>query len=269
MTTGACPRCAHPLAAGYGALGEDACGECGGHVLSPDLTRRVLLDEGGLDPRVIQQLAREFAGKKLTCSRCGQAMSPVTLKGTPVDICFACGTTFLDAGELERLSAGRHTEHAPPPSRIRPVDQLAPVDEKPPDPRATWEKAVPLYLVEAWAVWALLVARDLVSTPLVGVGAALGIVAIPLGLSTLVDVDLRGLILRHRRRAWGASWGSSGYYTRGLAGIVLFIVALFVAGTISTVNAMIAERFPRLFSTRNALVALGALLVTGVVTTVL
>src|SRR5690606_11803944 len=127
----------------------DACSECGGRVFSAALTRRVLLDEGGLDPRIIQELARESAGKKLPCPTCGQPMAPVTLKGTPVDICFPCGVTFLDAGELARLSGGRHEEAAPPPTRIRPVDQLpAPVEEAPADPRAIWEKALPLYVAE-------------------------------------------------------------------------------------------------------------------------
>lgn len=265
MSSRRCPRCDHALALRYGALGEDACGECGGRVLPPELTKRVLLDEGGLDPTLVQELARESAGKKLACPSCSRPMSPVTLKGTAVDICFPCGVTFLDAGELERFSGGRYVEHAPPPSRVRPVDQLAVTDEPPPDPRATWEKAVPLYVVEAWAVWALVLARGWVASPLVGVGVALGAVSIPLALSTLVDVDLRSLFLPRYR------FSLTGRVHRypGLGGVVLFVAALVVGGLVSTANALVAERFPTVFSTRNALYALGALFVAGVVLSLL
>lgn len=276
MSSLSCPRCTHALAPGYGALGEDACGECGGRVLSPALTKQVLLDEGGLDPRLVQELARESGGKTLSCPSCAKAMSPVTLKGTAVDICFPCGVTFLDGGELERFSRGRHLEHAPPPTRVRPVDQLALVegrdagaaDEavKPPDPRADWEKAVPLYVVEAWAVWLLVLAKGWASSPLGGVGVALGVVAVPLGLSTLANMNLRDLFLPRHRRYGFLGWG---HRHHGYGGVLLFIAGLFVGGLLSMVNAMIAERFPKVFNTRNALYALGALLVAGAGFTVL
>lgn len=230
-------------------------------MLGAGLTKRVLLDEGGLDPTVIQELARESGGKRLPCPTCAQAMAPVTLKGTAVDICFPCGVTFLDEGELERLSGGRHQEEAPPPMRVRPVDQLAAVEESEAavDPRATWEKAAPLYVAEAWVVWAVLLARDVVAGPLTAVGVSLGIIALPLGFSMLADVDLRALF--HRRRGWHLT----GAHHHGVSGLFLFVAAVFVGGVISTVNAIIAERFPRAFSTRHALIALGLLIVVGVV----
>lgn len=227
----------------------------------------MILDEGGLDPALVQELAREAGGKTLPCPSCAQAMSPVTLRGTDLDICFPCGVTFLDEGELARFSSGRHEEHAPPPSRVRMTDQLATLDtsEPPPDPRATWEKGLPVYVLQAWGMWLLTLAKGWGSSPLVGVGVALGVVSVPLGLSTLVNMDLRQLF--HPGFRW--SWSSRGYRNVGAGAVVLFIVALFFGGLLSTLNAMIAERFPRVFSTRNALYGLGALLVAGVVLTIL
>lgn len=280
MAYATCPRCQSALAPGYGALGEDACGECGGRVLSPELTKQVLLDEAGLDPRLVQELAQESGGKALPCPACEKPMSPVTLKGTALDICFPCGTTFLDQGELERFSRGRHLEHAPPPTIIRPVDQLratsgtgggAEAEEalKPPDPRADWEKAIPLYIIEAWAVWLLVLAKGWAPSPLAGVGIALGVVAVPLGLSTLVNLDVHEMMSPHRRRPGLLSRSFGYHHHRGYGGLLAIIAGIFLGGMLSTVNAMIAERFPKLFSTRNALVALGGLLVAGGVLTVL
>ena len=40
----------------------------------------------------------------LRCPKCGMKMESVIVAGVEVERCFACGGTFLDAGDLERLA---------------------------------------------------------------------------------------------------------------------------------------------------------------------
>lgn len=40
----------------------------------------------------------------LHCPKCGMDMESVIVVGIEVERCFACGGTFLDAGDLERLA---------------------------------------------------------------------------------------------------------------------------------------------------------------------
>ncbi len=40
----------------------------------------------------------------LHCPKCGMDMESVIVGGVEVERCFACGGTFLDAGDLERLA---------------------------------------------------------------------------------------------------------------------------------------------------------------------
>lgn len=240
-STGTCPRCDVALAPGYGALGEDVCPSCDGRLLSPELTRRVVIDEGGTDPDTVRQLAEHFGGERLPCPACAGEMSPVTLKGTPIDVCLRCGATFLDAGELARLSGGAHAEAILPPSQIRPADHAVEQADAPVDARATWEKALPMYALESLAVFGWLSHVRPTWTGMHVLGATLGLVALPLGLSMLADTDLRGFGRRRR----GFALGGRGFRGGGMAGVFLGFVAIVIGGLISTANAILAERLPK------------------------
>jgi Zn-finger nucleic acid-binding protein len=266
--TGACPRCNNALTPRFGDLGEDVCGNCDGRLLSPSLTQRVLIDEGGISPQLIKDLAEHFAGERLTCPSCAGAMSPVTIKGTPIDVCLGCGATFLDAGELSRLSAGRHGEVAAPPQLIRPVDTAPQVDEGPADPRHTWEKALPMYALEAVGLYAWLAHVRPGWTPLHTFGAALGIMGVPLALSMLVDVDLRSALRSSWRGSHGWSAGFGGYHRNNVGGVLLLGAGVVIGGTVSTVNAFLAERLPRSIARIGTLGVLGGLLAWALLRTV-
>jgi len=41
----------------------------------------------------------------MRCPACGQQMHEVTLRGVPVDVCFACQGVFLQHGELAQFQA--------------------------------------------------------------------------------------------------------------------------------------------------------------------
>ncbi len=40
----------------------------------------------------------------MRCPKCGMEMQEIHFRGVDIDRCFACGGTYLDAGELEKLA---------------------------------------------------------------------------------------------------------------------------------------------------------------------
>jgi Zn-finger nucleic acid-binding protein len=109
---------------GSGLLGEAVCPRCQGRFLPGEVTDRVVVDELGIGRDVLRALTNFSAGRSLRCSGCGAGMRALQLRGVPVDLCLACGGLWLDAGELRRLSAGRHAEIA------AQVPQAAPGDHR-------------------------------------------------------------------------------------------------------------------------------------------
>ncbi len=106
-----CPRCAETaLVDQHGVLHEAVCPSCQGRFLDEAAARQVIEYELGIENEQLQELSALFGGLTLTCPGCGQSTRPVTLRGVPVDVCFRCGGLWCDAGELERLSSGRHRE---------------------------------------------------------------------------------------------------------------------------------------------------------------
>ena len=109
-----CPRCAVALQAGDAlGLDEQDCPRCDGCAL-PAAGTAAMLRALGLSPTVVQQLAHDpqlkplpDPGGPLRCPGCAGSMVAVKLKGVVVDCCFACGSTWLDGGELSRMSGGR------------------------------------------------------------------------------------------------------------------------------------------------------------------
>lgn len=123
--TGFCPRCTPSEGGGVGApqpvvlahieggLSELGCGHCQGRFVDAH-SAEVVLAHAGVDQGMLRDLVGHFSGTRLTCPGCSAQMHAVQLKGVPVDVCLSCGGLWLDAGELERVSAERFVEaHAP------------------------------------------------------------------------------------------------------------------------------------------------------------
>ncbi len=91
------------------------CSRCGGRFLPPEITDRVVVDELGMEREILREVAELFSGLKLPCPGCRGLMRPLRLRGVHVDLCFGCGGLWLDSGELEALSSGRHAEVRGPP----------------------------------------------------------------------------------------------------------------------------------------------------------
>jgi Zn-finger nucleic acid-binding protein len=257
----------------YGSLGEAVCSQCNGRVLGPDQTRTVLIEEAGLSADQIRELAELFGGEHLRCPLCSGDMSPVTLKGTPIDVCLGCGATFLDAGELERLSGGRHHEQQMPlaehPVLGKSVERRlsrAEYEEQhmvTTDDRQVWEKALPMYALEGAALWGYLVRVGVGDNALEAWGIAYGIIGLPLFFSMLVDVDLRTFFTGDRRR-FGPGFGRHGAF-----GLLMTVAAVAVGGVISTVNALISERIPRKIAKVGSAILVGGTAVAAGILTLL
>jgi Zn-finger nucleic acid-binding protein len=274
-----CPRCQNEFESGAGALGEDVCASCGGRALTPAHTRRLLEEELGLSPSTLKELATHFAGPRLTCSACGSLMSPVTLRGVPIDLCLGCGTTFFDEGELARLSQGVHREVTPekrlsgrgqavkdlleapdirdPSMSNYPV--IAYPTEREHDPSAhalaLWERALPMAMIEGALLYAFFSMKGISfgrGSPLDTYFSAFGIVALPLLLSMFVDADLRNFWPRAASSPF--SLGRRGILS-GFLGFGVAVAGVAVGGVFSTLNAMLAEKFPQLLNMKTAIAA--------------
>ena len=58
---------------------------------------------------MLRELAAPFGGEAPACPSYRRRMSPVRVKGQPVDLCLGCGSLWVDEGELvamERAAAG-------------------------------------------------------------------------------------------------------------------------------------------------------------------
>ena len=112
MSPRVCPRCPLPtsIVEAGGVVGEDVCRSCHGRFLAPELTERIVVEELGVERATLHEIAAMFSGLRLACPGCRAAMRPLRLRGVVVDLCFSCGGLWLDAGELARLTGGRHVE---------------------------------------------------------------------------------------------------------------------------------------------------------------
>ncbi len=111
-----------------GGFGDHVCSGCGGaHLPSPGV-ERLLRAELALDPEILRELPAVVAKKALSCADCGKEMASLSLRGAAVDFCSACGGLWLDAGELHRLTGGRHGE----PRRRRSPERAVAADPQAP-----------------------------------------------------------------------------------------------------------------------------------------
>lgn len=105
-----CPTCRMVfLDPPSGELADRECTRCGGRLLDREAVRRVVLDPLGKTPGDLSDAARGAKGDGAVCPSCTRAMSPVLLEGDViVELCVGCGSTWLEEGELARLSQGRY-----------------------------------------------------------------------------------------------------------------------------------------------------------------
>ena len=79
------------------------------YFLRKDLERIKAMRDEHLRQQQEQERARLKELHYMHCAKCGQEMATVTLTGVDVEVCSGCGGVYLDAGELEKLTAGsRH-----------------------------------------------------------------------------------------------------------------------------------------------------------------
>lgn len=129
-----CLRCpAQQLVEGAGVLHEAVCPGCRGRLLDGDATMRRLQDHCGLDRALVGELCAHFKGRT-PCPACGRGMSLVPVVGVAIDLCGSCGSLYLDAGELTRLSRGALVEvgAATPKDAFRPPPSSQPVSSSSP-----------------------------------------------------------------------------------------------------------------------------------------
>lgn len=117
MATPLCPRDATPLALKADVLGPTTqahvCPACAG-VLVDWKHGQPFYQSLGLSLADLQTLVKEAQARPedapapAACTSCGQGpMRPFVWKGVELDLCESCGASWLDRGELQRISGGK------------------------------------------------------------------------------------------------------------------------------------------------------------------
>jgi Zn-finger nucleic acid-binding protein len=200
-----CPRCHDVDLVAGGPLSSSTCDRCGGGFV-PEDGFLVLLDEIKCTRDELRELASLYGGERIVCPSCRSKMSPLTLRGQKVDVCFGCGSLWVDAGELEGVSAGRHglpaPKHPPPATTssaspsLTPAQSLVRVDE-----RSTGRHALRAVLAGSGAVgvvWSLVGIAP-------GSSAVLGVAALGVSIA-LSRRDAIDVLPRARRMMRWSGW---------------------------------------------------------------
>jgi len=147
---------------------------------------KLIIDELGHDPAFLRELAEHFAGERLSCPGCAAKMSPVTLRGAPIDLCQGCGGAWLDESELSRLSSGRYHEVGaePPPEPVMGEPVAEAEDHAPQIELADFEnpiyaegavrKVLPIFALEGAAFGTFLVLTVEMRNALLAYGLGMG-----------------------------------------------------------------------------------------------
>ena len=108
-------------ACGKGELIIDFCSDCEGFWFDGGELQRLVQEPGllhtfGLPPNG-QKAKPELPSHWRNCPRCpGQKLDPTQLGDVTLDVCHKCRGSWLDAGELQRLSQLHHTKPEPEPA---------------------------------------------------------------------------------------------------------------------------------------------------------
>ena len=108
-----CPRCRDETLTSGAPLDGSSCGVCGGVLLPSTGGERLLQEELQLSRAQLLEIADVFGGRRCSCPYCSARMRPLVLRGIDLELCFTCGATWLDRGELERLSGNRYRVATP------------------------------------------------------------------------------------------------------------------------------------------------------------
>jgi hypothetical protein len=101
---GRCPICDTATLAPPLGHSEQDCTGCGGTFLGTSGVDHFVLAPLGFGPADLRELMQMSATTSpLCCSGCGVRMKRLPIKGISVDLCDACGSGWLDAGERGRL----------------------------------------------------------------------------------------------------------------------------------------------------------------------
>ena len=75
------------------------------YFIKRDLERIKAMRDEHLRKQQEEERARLKELHFMHCAKCGQQMATVSLTGVEVEVCSGCGGVYLDAGELEKLTA--------------------------------------------------------------------------------------------------------------------------------------------------------------------
>jgi hypothetical protein len=115
VTESICPRDATVLTPTVDVFGAqssgDVCQKCTGVLASWDQAQKFFSSLGLslVDLQTMVRHAQESAkaGSPLACTGCGKgSMKPLVHRGIELNLCDACGATWFDRGELQRISGG-------------------------------------------------------------------------------------------------------------------------------------------------------------------
>ena len=83
-----------------------ACRTCNALVLNEAKTREILLEGHGINLDDLRQnIDDSIRGD--ACPNCSSKMHTVMVKHDAIDLCFSCGTLFLNRSEIDRVTLGR------------------------------------------------------------------------------------------------------------------------------------------------------------------
>jgi Zn-finger nucleic acid-binding protein len=114
-----CPRCGRLWWPGDDGGFAARCPSCGGTFLQSHEVEQILGAELGYSIGDLRAAARAPAVDRGGCPSCGGELYEGKLEEASVELCTRCGSAWLDPGELEQLSHGRHLEARPPSEQAR------------------------------------------------------------------------------------------------------------------------------------------------------
>jgi|GEM_PF-1948707 len=106
-----CPGCgAADMAPMASPLPHLRCGSCGGRGLDAAASRTLMLEVAQIPPQEIGALMHAAAHVGQPCFSCGMRTSGISLREQPLTVCSSCGSAFLPAGSMSKLSEGAWPE---------------------------------------------------------------------------------------------------------------------------------------------------------------
>ena len=114
-----CPRCEVTglLHAAPEASGHFSCIRCHGEFLNREQVQTMIIDQLGIDSKMLSELMQFRGGSRLICPQCETPSSAFVLRGFALELCGTCGGIWADHGVILELV------NAPPPSAAAPMEE--------------------------------------------------------------------------------------------------------------------------------------------------